>query len=90
MQHTTPTTRPDPHERLRRLKVVVASVTGGLVATMWWLVAGHAAGSTATPNQVAPVFIGAHQDDDEHAFFGGGSSLSDGGSRQPVMRSSGS
>ncbi len=84
--------RPDPHIRLRRLKLAMAALSGGLFATLWWLVGAHAVGSAtaaANPTPVEqPAVIAPQSGDDE--FFGGGSSLSSGGVQQPVMRSSGS
>jgi hypothetical protein len=82
--------RPDPRERLRHLKVVVLSIMGAVAAVLWWLVAGHAVGSMAAADEAAPVTLAAPQYDDDTDFFGSGSGLSNGGSVQPLMRSSGS
>jgi hypothetical protein len=82
--------RPDPRERLRQLKILILSITGAIAAVLWWLVAGHAVGSMAAAGEAAPVTVAAPQHDDDTDFFGSGSGLSDGGSLQPLMRSSGS
>lgn len=88
--------RPDPRERLRRLKIVVLSLTGALLASLTWLVAGHPVGSAAAVDAAAPTQVAAprlHHDDDE-SFFGRtpdfSSSLSDGRRSPPLMHSSGS
>ena len=76
------------------MKVAVLSLTAGLLATISWLVAGHAVGSTTQATAPTHVSLSTHGDDDadEHAgdFLGGGSALSNGVFEQRVMRSSGS
>jgi hypothetical protein len=94
MSQTPALPRPDPRERLRRLKLVVLSLTGALLATLTWLVAGHPAGSAAAADVAPPTQLAAprlHHDDDE-SFFGAPdtSGLSVDGLAQPLMRSSGS
>jgi hypothetical protein len=88
----TSSARPDPHRRLAQMKVVVLSLTGALLATLTWLVAGHPAGSTVAADRVTPATVVApRQHDDDELFLGGaGTGLSDGGLSQPVMHSSGS
>lgn len=84
--------RPDPHLRLEQMKVVVLSVTGALLATVSWLVVGHAVGSTQSTVQPPPatVFSIPRHGDDDNELFGSGSSLFDAGTTAPVMHSSGS
>ena len=74
------------------MKVVVLSITGALLATVWWLVAGHTVRSaqTTVQPQPAPVFSIQRHGDDDDELFGGGSTSFDSGISAPVMRSSGS
>ncbi|HET8586810.1 MAG TPA: hypothetical protein VFM74_02950 [Candidatus Limnocylindria bacterium] len=91
MQTRSP--RPDPHRRLAQLKVAVLSLTGALLATLTWLVAGHPAGSTAAADRAAPAAVSVprqQNDDDEWLFGDGSSSLSNAGTSQPLMHSAGS
>ncbi|HET8570347.1 MAG TPA: hypothetical protein VFN14_00460 [Candidatus Limnocylindria bacterium] len=84
--------RPDPHLRLEQLKIVVLSITGALLATVSWLVVGHTVGSTQSTVEPTPVplFAIPRQGDDDNELFNSGSTLFDGGTTTPVMRSHGS
>jgi hypothetical protein len=84
--------KPDPHDRLRKMKIAVLSTTGALLATISWLVAGHAVGSTSSEATAPGYAISSvpSNDHDGDDFFGGGSALSNGVFEQRVMRSSGS
>lgn len=91
MQQTGNAARPDPHQRLERLKTTALAVTAAVAASVWWLVAGHQVGSVAAgeqPAQPATTVAPRHQHDD--SFFANGGGLSSAVNQQPVMRTHGS
>lgn len=95
MQRLQDPSRPDPHQRLDRLKLVAGATTGLLTAGLWLLVAAHVADAQqlgAPPRPTLIVRSDYHEDGDgDDGYFGAGSSLANGANSDvPVLHSSGS